>query len=310
MKVVMILNSNGSDRYLTMHKLAVRSLRLTNPDLSLVTCIDEGTLAAVGAKTKTGYVLGDEILTIKTPQGSGTFKNRWIKTQLRHFISGEFLYLDSDVLILDDIRSPFDLDGGLAAVRNTNGYALSPTKVDEQKFTACNWRIPKFTPFNAGVWYLADTDVAQEFSRCYHAFWAESAQQHGLVQDQHAFNRAIDVSGIPVCYLPDEYNIQEKYFVFHKNPKIWHFINSNAGVKSTVWSDAIENKAPIDIRNLISANHPYQADNIAKKILFWIVSRRRNRRMPMMLRLFLHGKKLMAVKQAILEINKILRIEK
>jgi hypothetical protein len=88
-KVAYVVTSNGADIYADMVLVSMLSVQISNPILQVVVVCDEQSAIAIKASKHRLIDVCDEFISVKTPDGEPTFRNRWIKTQLCNFIPGQ-----------------------------------------------------------------------------------------------------------------------------------------------------------------------------------------------------------------------------
>ncbi len=83
MKAVFAITSQGKDFFTAMTRVAVASLRLSNPTMRLIVACDAESDLAIKRCSDPLIVEVDEWLVIDTPTGNAGFRNRFVKTSLR-----------------------------------------------------------------------------------------------------------------------------------------------------------------------------------------------------------------------------------
>ena len=137
LQAVFSLTTTGTDIYAAMTRLAIASLRQSNPGLAVVVACDNRSLAALKAAASPLLREADRWLDVDVPPGCATFRNRHVKTRLRELIDGRFLFLDSDLFIRGPVVGLFELDADVAAVPErspaSSQQPLSGTDADRHR---------------------------------------------------------------------------------------------------------------------------------------------------------------------------------
>jgi len=207
---VYVVTSDGTDAFADMSLVSVLSVRITNPESKIVALCDE---PSANALRKSGHALikqCDELISVATPAGKPTFRNRWIKTQLPKYLTGPCLYLDADTLVrgsLGKLATQVDFFGGVA---NHNGSGLAEQIWDEdlRELKVMGWPIDFLVYVNGGVFFWQDRPETRNFFEEWHRLWLESVEENGRLRDQPALNTAISRSAMRMTELPCEYNWQ------------------------------------------------------------------------------------------------------
>jgi len=122
---VFALTSKGNDYYSAMTRVAVASLRITNPNITITIACDQESDESMRVLNDPLVTEVDNWLPLRTPAGESTYRNRFVKTALRSVINGPFLFLDSDVLVRGDLSELFRTDCDVAGARNHSQGRLS-----------------------------------------------------------------------------------------------------------------------------------------------------------------------------------------
>jgi len=277
-KIVFALTSSGCDLYSTMTRVAVASIRLTNPDVTTCICCDTETDRAC---KKARDPLQDEVdqwLPQRTPPGSANFRNRFIKTKLRNTLEGSFLFLDSDILVRGDLTPLFDLDTDIAGARNHSleEHSEQIVKRDTDSLQEMGWTVRPDVYINGGVLLYRDTEGAHRFSDEWHHRWLQCFRVRNSHRDQPALNSALEATQASLHILPDQYNAQ-----FKRNPiaiqdaVLWHYYAANIEKKpdtqfEILIRDLMEGTSleSTRVENLIRASHPWRVQNRISERIF------------------------------------------
>lgn len=226
MKIIYVITSAGRDVYAAMTRVSAASLRMIHPGAKIAAACDQETDRAI--RTSKDPLLGDvdEWLALETPPGDAAFRNRFLKTSLRQRVPGEYLFLDSDTIVRDDLSAVFRMPGDLAAAPNHSRVNVSGQiwEGDLATLAEMQWAIPPTLYVNGGVMRVSDSDGARRFYRLWHEKWQASYRQLGKPNDQPALNAAIQESQVECARLPVRFNAQIGAFpVAMRDAAIWHY---------------------------------------------------------------------------------------
>jgi lipopolysaccharide biosynthesis glycosyltransferase len=151
-------------------------------------------------------------VTIIEPPGELSRKeiSRWIKTSIRRYITGDFLFIDCDTIITGalDISSLQNIV--LGSVLDTHVPLINHHL--EKEFAKRN-KISGFSAgthelyFNSGIIFCRDTPETHVFFDKWHNLWIES-NKRGVSADQPSFNQANYELNNIITELPGEWNCQ------------------------------------------------------------------------------------------------------
>lgn len=224
--VVFAITSSGNDFYSVMTRLAVTSLRVSNPDLCLMIVCDHESdkLMRLADDPLIGDV--DEWLMVETPPGEAGFRNRYVKTKLRSLIDGPFLFLDSDIFVRCNLSEIFELDCDIAGACNHSLRTFDEQvwSGDRATLATMGWEVGKEVYLNGGVLFYNDTIVARRFADEWHQRWLESSDIHSYYRDQPALNSALYEIKPKLTVLQNSLNAQIRMSpAVSYNAKVWHY---------------------------------------------------------------------------------------
>lgn len=128
-QIVYSIISSKQDYYLEQLIMSVHSLRMYNPAAHVIVVTDNFT-----AKTLIGwrsYIKGiiNHLQVIPVPsQYNPMQRSRFLKTNLRKFVKGDYLFIDTDTIICASLEDIDNIDADIALVADCNGKLL----LDEQ----------------------------------------------------------------------------------------------------------------------------------------------------------------------------------
>ena len=193
MKYVYVLTSSEKDFYYEQFFISVTSLRLFNPNAYIVALIDSKTKEGLIGK-RCGYEqIVSEVVTITAPEElSQKEVSRWIKTSMKKYITGDFLYIDCDTVIAGDISHDFPPGVNVGAILDTHvsfsEHHLAPYfEGQDKKIGFTSFETGK--RFNGGIIFCRDNKIGEEFFAKWHSLWLYSSKK-GIHQDMPPMNQA------------------------------------------------------------------------------------------------------------------------
>jgi hypothetical protein len=195
LKYLYVLASDNDDYYLENALLSMFSLKMRMPKAYISLLCDKNT-----EKTFTGVRKNilDFVDEVTVPQIEDSFnkkqRSRWLKTSMRNHVAGDFLYIDCDTVIADDMEELTGLDIDIGAVLNVhcgiNKYEPSRLRWIQQRDKKLGFEssIKTNKHFNGGVVFCRDTAVCHNFFDKWHSLWLYSNSM-GCTEDQPSFNQ-------------------------------------------------------------------------------------------------------------------------
>lgn len=230
--VLYVLTSTDNDLYLEELWVSLYSLHHFNKEVVAKVLSDSDTVERIKAKPELAKMI-TELLPINVPQEyPSKEKSRYIKTNIRNLVQGDFLFIDTDTVIcapLDEIDSlPVKNIGMVPELHGpfrehlTYKFTVADTKriFDVDASDSPYW-------FNSGCMLVRDNDFTREFFGKWQENWKYSAFQKGNSSDQRALLKTDHDYGYIIESIPDVYNAQIamsiKWFYEAKIIHFWHF---------------------------------------------------------------------------------------
>jgi hypothetical protein len=273
-QVCYVLTSDGQDIFANMNLISIWSLRQSNPTIRILLLCDIETIKILRKNNHQILKNVDEIHPIEAPKGPQGYRNRYIKTSMRRYVKGPFLYLDADTLIRGDLSPIFTDTKYFSAVPNHNGSgSASEIPYHELTFlTQMNWTTPE-KYVNGGVLYFPDCSEVNKFSDLWHRKWMDFSTKTGKHYDQIALNSALNESCIKFDWLNHHYNAQVNARPHTAwNAVIWHIYISDHPNPKTVLNLGLEylkqkRGTPEMIKLLTLYPHPWIVSNIIDRLV-------------------------------------------
>ncbi|MCL2400034.1 MAG: putative nucleotide-diphospho-sugar transferase [Defluviitaleaceae bacterium] len=243
MKYLYVLTSNENDYYLEQTLLSITSLRLHMPNAFISLLVDNETETTLSGKRRAILDLVNEFKSITIdPQFNQKARSRWLKTSMRQYIDDDFLYIDGDTIIADDLSDIVNIDMDIGAVLDSHIYLSEKNNYFPIRLKNIKAMCPKFgiTPefdlnvyFNGGIMFCRNNETGHRFFREWHRLWLK-CYELGSLNDQSSLNLSNfvlssvikELDGIWNCQILDDGALRFLY-----NAKIIHYFSSRPGEK-------------------------------------------------------------------------------
>ncbi len=238
-KIVYVLVCNGDDYYYRQLLLSVQSVLFNSPGGQVEIVTDTDT-AAFLKREKNPVLSAVSVITVPLPEGLESIcKSRWLKTSLRQLIAGDYLFVDTDTLIAEDLSGIDQDKSDIAVVTGSHGssHRRLSGNVKSLVQAAGFGGYGEGPYFNTGVMLVRDTAESHCFYRRWHTNWQKSVSSGGIVLDQPAFFATNIELGCPVSLLPDRWNCMVCSDIgihFFKSAAIVHWYSKNERMKQFV----------------------------------------------------------------------------
>lgn len=235
-KLLYILVSSEADVYLEQAFVAVSSARRYNPSARIVLLTDTATAASMDARGAFGAafraLFSDVVVAPLGMEMPAMLRSRLLKTGMRSYISGDFLFMDADTIVARPLDAIDSVGAPLAACRDLHSpFASHPHRsatihiCRKLGFDASG--VEEY--FNSGVMLVRDTRENQEFFREWHKNYL-AGYAAGVKADQPSLAQTIAASGVSVSLLPDEWNCEVQNGVrYLRDACIVHYMVTNVG---------------------------------------------------------------------------------
>lgn len=260
-KIVYVLVSQEIDYYYEMLLLSLYSLRLHHPkgDAVVEVVMDEETHQRL--VDKKAEMLNDvtPIVVPIPPEYTIMQRSRYLKTQLRQLVKGDFLYLDTDTLVCNSLIDIDKVDANIAMVADFNQELPLTDPYSIKKTCDAGFGDLKGQPyFNSGVIFTKDDSITYKFYMEWHHLWQQSCLR-GIVYDQPALCQANCFFNKMIIELPGIWNCQLQVYNSHQylEAHIYHYYANHINFSRLLFLDQIkkDNKVNIDVAQI--AQNPY-----------------------------------------------------
>jgi hypothetical protein len=217
------------------------------PDCFISFLTDDITASCLDGNRRHLYDLVNETRVVSLPPSmSKKERSRWLKTSMRQHIDGDFLYIDCDTIIAENLQSIEELDVDLGAVLDIHMPLKERFKNIEYKKrhierdNRLGFVSAEDKYFNSGVILCRDTSLNHKFFSEWHRLWHSSAQK-GVLEDQPSFSQANlsfnniikEIDGVWNCQLV------RRGIVHLASAKIIHYFNVSADIsKAYIFANA------------------------------------------------------------------------
>jgi lipopolysaccharide biosynthesis glycosyltransferase len=226
--------------------LSLVSLRLHNPNASIVVLTDENTKKHLSGIRGEYEKYASQTKVIDIPSGLSLKEaSRWIKTSMRQYITGDFLYIDCDTIITGDLDCTSLHGISIGAVPDCH----VPLKMhhyyrqfrDENMALDFNSVLKYDNYYNGGIIYCGDTPDSRRFFERWHTLWGD-CRKRGNSQDMPALNRANYELHNIISEIGGGWNCQifNNGLPFLNQAKIIHYFATSLSFKASPFSLASE----------------------------------------------------------------------
>jgi lipopolysaccharide biosynthesis glycosyltransferase len=246
MQYLYTLTSSLNDTYYEQFLLSVSSLRLLMPDVEVILLCDSKTKETFTGK-RSGYEkFVSKVIVADVPSAMSQVEvSRWIKTSMRRLVSGDFLFIDCDTIITDDLSSITELSIQFGAcldkhsLVDRHGKRNSIIEIEKQLgFTS----YLSGKHFNSGVILCADIPETHAIFNRWHELWLFSNSKN-IVRDQPSFNMAIYENSSFFTELDGTWNCQIAFngLPYLTNSKTIHYFASDLVMHTSPYILASDN---------------------------------------------------------------------
>lgn len=234
-KFVYVLTSTENDIYLEQAYVSMCSLKHHMPNAHVVLLTDSATKKTFTGNRETEIRYADEIIVIDLDAGkfNGQQRSRILKTSVRRYVKGDFLFIDCDTIITKPLNDIEGIDADIAACWDTHSlFKDNPYRdmcIEHAQLLGWNVEDEK-EYFNSGVIYVKDSPIAHQFYELWNQNWLDGLGK-GVKMDQPAFALTNSQMGHIIKALPDTWNCELKHGIkFLKDAYIVHYLCTNPSV--------------------------------------------------------------------------------
>ena len=240
MKYVYVLTSTPNDLYYEQCLMSVFSLRHHTPKAQIYILTDNKTSDTFTAENKRLGLsnMGANIISVNFDDSvTNIQRSRILKTTIPEHISGDFLFIDCDTIICEDLSSIENNlhDTKISAVLDGH-VPLSEHKhkdyfIKREKKLGFSASEKSGKHFNSGVMLYKDCPESKNFFKKWNELWTWCFTVKHDHHDQPAFNEAGIECGAIIKELDGIWNCQlsQGGLAYLENAKIIHYFSSEGG---------------------------------------------------------------------------------
>lgn len=244
MTYVYVLVSGKNDLYYEQALMSTYSLRNLMPDANVVLLVDNKTEDSINSDSLKRAEIKKYVSKIISVQFdekvSNAERSRLIKTSIPKYIDDDFLYIDCDTIIADDLseieNTPYKTAGIL------DGHVMLDEHIHKKYFLERDKKLgfhgtqAADCNINGGVIFARKGEESKNLFKEWNEAWKYSAYQKHDFHDQSALNEANYRTGLKMRLLDGEWNCQPSHggLAFLKNAKIIHYYSSEFSGKNYI----------------------------------------------------------------------------
>lgn len=238
-KLLYVLVSSPEDNYLEMAHISITSAKYYMPDCHIVLLVDDKTDLLMDDNRRKILKNVDEYIVVPLENNvSAHVRSRLIKCGARQYVKGDFLYIDSDTIIVKPLYEIDQVEASIAAVRDSHlDFSNSSNKyffqfyVDQCKVVGYKVEDDAVL-FNCGLMYVKDDDIAHRFYEMWLDEW-KKGNDKGMPKDQPSAMKVNSQMGRVIQELDDRWNVQiVRGLRYMKDAKICHYLVSDVNNKT------------------------------------------------------------------------------
>lgn len=211
-KLVYVLTCAPKATYIEQALMAVFSARHWNPDAHIMLMVDDKTDALLTGKRGEilNYISEKIVVPFEDESLTPMYRSRWIKTQVRQLIKGDFLFVDSDTICQRPLSDIDNFDCEVGAVLESHlpvsefCDALHRSAQNANEIIGVDIDAEKLY-YSSGVLLVKDTRKTHKLYELWHRYWKEG-NDIGLKIDQPSLAKANRETGHIIQQIPDSYN--------------------------------------------------------------------------------------------------------
>jgi len=229
MKFLYVLVSTNNDTYAEQAFVSITSLRMHNKDAFISLLVDNKTDKNFDERKFKLKELVNETTVIAFEESTSQMeRSRQLKTRMRNLVRGDFLFIDCDTIICENLASIFKCEHNLAAVADThiefvNSAIYKRTCDIFKKVNKHKLPIEKFY-FNSGILFVKECSENVDFFNKWNELWNLYKARNNIYQDQISLAFANMELKFPISELSGIWNCQIQYGMnYFANAKILHY---------------------------------------------------------------------------------------
>ena len=215
--------------------VSARCVRRVHPRARITVLTDKQSLATTILHLTNLTNNGVSIRSVGRFSGDARQRSRFVKTQARSVIAGDFLQLDADTVAVSEFSAVAECDAPLSAAIDRNlvnpeGGFPSWVIPDYQRL---GWPQPTEFYLNTGVVFWKESPEARALGRTWHENWLKYFGTADNPADQPAFNHNLNALGIRPKIMSDFYNARIGVSRKFAQASIYHLLSGNERANGT-----------------------------------------------------------------------------
>jgi hypothetical protein len=229
------LSLDDDTNHADLLNISARCVRQVHPRARITILTDEQSLATAVLHLTNLIGNGVSIRSVGQFDGDARQRSRFVKTQARSEIAGDFLQLDADTVAVSEFSAVAKCDAPLSAaidrnLVNPDGGFPSWVIPDYQRM---GWPQPTEFYLNTGVVFWKENNEARALGRIWHDNWLKYFRTVDNPADQPAFNHSLNVLGIRPKIMSDIYNARLGVSRKYAQASIYHLLSGNERANGT-----------------------------------------------------------------------------
>ena len=225
MKYLYVLVGSKKGFYCEQTLVSMASLKRIEPDSFMTLLVDNQT--DVDCKREIEKIrkyVSEYIIVPIEDTFPAIARSRYIKTSMRKYIEGDFLYVDADTVWNAPVEKDdftHDIMGVLDGHCLLANHPMKKGIEEDFRKVRFNPEVEKYV--NGGVLFSKDSDISRVFFDLWHETWRKTSAG-GCFIDMPSLNYAIKQIGNSFALLPDSYNVQiSRSWEYFPHAKLIHF---------------------------------------------------------------------------------------
>lgn len=226
MKYLYVLVGSKNGFYCEQTLVSMASLKNVQPDAFVTLLVDDQTDKSFVPELERIKKHVNEYVVVSIGETiAPVARSRYIKTSMRKYVQGDFLYVDADTVWsapVDMADFTQDIMGVLDGHCLLTEHPLKKGIEEDFKKAKCNPGVEQYV--NGGVLFSKDSEVSKVFFDLWHKKWQETSRT-GCFIDMPSLNCALkEIYENNVPLLPDVYNCQiSRSWKYFAEAKLVHF---------------------------------------------------------------------------------------
>lgn len=232
-KIVYVVASHDDDIYMEQAIVSAWSACHYTSNCQIEMVCDQDTFATLESGIRAQYKELFNKIHVREfqPEQSMKERSRWLKTTLREIIKGDYLYLDTDTVVCEDLSYVDDFTFDLGMVLDGNvelKQSIFNEWVISQMQEMYNINVSEETQyFNSGVVFARDCQCTHSFYHLWNELWVSSLQHFHRLRDQQPLMRANIDMGYVIKEMSGDLNCQVLESIKHLHTAhVVHFYNN------------------------------------------------------------------------------------